>query len=263
MPEGPEIRFLVELIRKIVTNNVLVNIVALSKRKVRLPHRLKVNNIQVKGKLMWLDCGEYFVHIHMGLSGWITLVEPEYTKYILEFKDTKKIYIDDPRKFSKITIYKKVMHDKKINSLGIDILTNSFTYESFKDKINKSHKMLSSFLLDQSNFSGIGNYIKNESLYIGKINPKRTTNSLSNLEILKLFEAITYVSYSILLEELYDENFNINNSNLSDIKRNKPGRVQIPYKYRVYNKENDPYGNKITLEIIGGRKTFYVKKLQK
>ena len=48
MPEGPEVRFLSEMIKKKVINNELIKIVALSKRKVPLPKNyiMKIKNIQ-------------------------------------------------------------------------------------------------------------------------------------------------------------------------------------------------------------------------
>ena len=208
---------------------------------------------------MWFDCGMYFVHIHLGIAGWINFKDIGYTKYILVFKDNIKIFLDDMRKFSKISIFKINKHNEKINKLGPDIFSQDYSLEFFKNNIQSIDKMIVYFLLEQKYNAGIGNLIKNESLYISKINPKIKTKNLDLKKIKNLYEAIKFVCFSNLIEMLKKANIKIP----FDIQKNKPLKLQIPYKIRVYDKLRDSYGNKITLEIIGGRKTYYVKSRQK
>jgi hypothetical protein len=40
-------------------------------------------------------------------------------------------------------------------------------------------------------------------------------------------------------------------------------KTTVPYKFKVYGNDHDPLGNKISKDEVGGRKTFYVKSLQK
>lgn len=259
MPEGPEIRYLCEKIKSIIMNKTLIKITALSKRKVNIPKELKVFDVKTKGKLMYLRCeSDYFIHIHCGLAGWIYLSEQKYTKYILYFKNNLNIYLDDMRKLSKITVLKKTQHESIISELGPDILSDNFVLNNFRDKILGTNQMIASHLLDQHNYSGIGNYIKNESLYISKINPKRITSSLNDNEIIMLYNSIRFVAFSNLVEELNNGNIKIP----EDIKKISPKKLNVPYKLRVYEKNKDQYGNKVTFEIIGGRKTYYVKGRQ-
>lgn len=258
MPEGPEYRYLAELLKPVLINHNLIKIEALSKTKVNLPESLRIKDIFTKGKLIVLDSDPYYVHITLGIAGWITFEEPKYTKYIFEFPNIK-IYLDDMRKFSKVNIYNKTQHDKILNNLGIDFMTKEFTINLFKDKITNSKKNICAFLMDQHVFAGIGNYNKNESLYIAKISPYKNTSELEDGEIAKLYKAIRYVGFSTFAEMMKGSRLKIP----IDISRQIKFKLQIPYNYRVYERDYDLKGNKVTFATVAGRNTYYVKSLQK
>ena len=40
-------------------------------------------------------------------------------------------------------------------------------------------------------------------------------------------------------------------------------KTKVPYYFNVYEQDKDLHGNKVTEETIGGRRTFYVKSIQK
>lgn len=255
MPEGPEIHYLADYLKKHLPRK-LINIIARSKRKVHLPYNLTIKDIYAKGKIIIFDCTEYFVHLHMGLTGWITLEKPEYTKYIFEFSNNFKMYIDDSRKFSKVSVLSYKKHLKVLNNLGKDILTPEYTFSYFYENIKKYKKIIVAFLLDQQINAGLGNYIKNDSLYVAKINPKRLTSDLNDIEIKKLYNAIIYVAYSNYVTLLTEAKLKIK-SKLTKLK------LKVPYKFKVYEQQYDPLGNKIKYEIINGRNTYFVPQIQK
>jgi formamidopyrimidine-DNA glycosylase len=262
MPEGPEIRYIVEKIKPEIIKKSVVRVTALSKRKVRIPERGKIVDVWSKGKLLVLETKKFYIHIHFGITGWLDFEEGDYTKYIIHFGITEKslkLYLDSMRKFSKITVVKPKSHEKKIDKLGIDILTKEFTIEQFMYKLMYSRQTVSSFLLDQSIFCGVGNYIRNEALYLSKIHPEAKTDQLESKQIKLLFKNIKYVSFSMLLTWFKLDKIKVPN----DIKQLAPNRVRVPYVYRVYGKDRDLKGNKVTLTTVAGRKTYYVKSLQK
>ncbi len=263
MPEGPEIKYIGQVCMSTLKNYELVNIVSNSKNVVKVPKKSKVIDVITKGKLLILVCEDYYFHIHFGLTGWLVFEDPKYPKYELEFKrgnNTQIVYIDDSRKFSKLQIVNETKHNKILAKLGTDILTPDFTLDFFTDCVKKVKKMIVAFLLEQDKFCGVGNYIKNESLYIAKIDPHRTTDDLDDDEIKALYDAILFCAYSNTIELIKDD---------KDIKPDKKLmrmlksiKTQVPYKYRVYQQETDPKGNKVIHTEISGRKTFYVKAVQ-
>jgi len=259
MPEGPEIRFHREQLQSIVGKSI-TNIKALSRKRVYIPNKSKIRAVNCKGKLLWIETVNYVVHIHFGLTGWIYIdEEPDYTKYIISLSNGQTIYVDSMRKFTKMRVYKKNTHKRLIENLGIDILTGEFTLDAFEELVCDYNMMISKFLLDQDKLSGIGNYIRNEALYIAKIHPKTITSKLSDKDIKSLYNAIKYVSFSLLIAWLKNNKIKIS----KDIRKVTPKKIQYPYRFKVYEKERDPSGNKVTLENIAGRKTYYVKSRQK
>lgn len=259
MPEGPEIYTLKEYLKKEITGKRVKKIISKSKTKVRLPKESKIEKVEAKGKLIWIKTKEYYMHIHLMLTGWIYIdEEPENVKYIIELNG-KKIYISSRRKFTKLEIYNKKKHKEEKEKLGVDILSEEFTKERFRELIKKTRKMISAYLMEQKTFAGLGNYIKNESLYISEIDPEKASKELEEKEIERLYKAIKYVSYSTLIEQLEDYEIKIP----KEIKKRRPKKIQIPYRYKIYGREKDDKGREVRMEKIGGRKTYYVEKVQK
>jgi len=264
MPEGPEIKYLGEICKKYIIGLELYNIKSNSKTIVKIPKKSKVIDVITKGKLLILCCEDYFFHIHCGLTGWITFENPKYPRYEIEFRtpdNTKMLtaYMDDARRFSKLKVCNKKEHTKILNKLGVDIFSDEFTYNFFESHIKDTNKKLVAFIMEQNNFSGIGNYIKNESLYIAKISPYRTCNELNDSDIKNLFNAILFVAYSNCLELIkQNKELKINNK----FKKFKINTLEVPYKFKVYQQEKDPNGYKVISAEINGRKCFYVKEIQ-
>lgn len=256
MPEGPEILYLSKICEKHLIGHKLLKIKSNSKHHINLPQFSLLKEIKTYGKQMIFIFKDFYFHIHLGLTGWIVFKDAKYARYELVF-DNLTMYIDDSRRFSKLKIYKdKKDSEKNIKKLGVDILTADFTLDYFSNYIKSKNKNISSLLLMQDKICGIGNYIRNESLYIAKISPHRNANDLNDQEITKLYNAILYVSYSNYIEMMKMNKLNID-------KMYKKIKTEVPYIFKVYSNINDPNGNKITIEEIGGRKTYYVKSIQK
>ena len=98
-----------------------------------------------------------------------------------------RVFVD--RVFSQLSnmeLFNEEEHEKYISKLGIDIFTKDFTKQKFKEKVKSKKMILASFLLNQDIFCGIGNYIKNEVLYMGNLDIKIKTNELTDNQIEEL-----------------------------------------------------------------------------
>ena len=158
------------------------------------------------------------------------------------------------RRFSKIQIHTEKEHNILFNKLGNDILNpNTFTLDYFLQIIKSKKSLLASTLLKQEYFAGLGNYIKNEAMYLSHINVKSKTNELSDEIITKLYKNILFVAYSTLMTLLQEQGLKIKTSNLDNL--------EIPYIYKVYTRTKTD-DNKIVYKIkVGGRDTYCIKEL--
>jgi formamidopyrimidine-DNA glycosylase len=271
MPEGPEILYSSIIIKKIINNYNFVDIVPVNKNQVSIPikicniivdkEKLKVINVDCKGKLLWIELhngdNNIFIHIHHYLKGWLHDVEPEnYVNYILKFKKgntkTKNLYMQDKLKLNKILFLTKNDHNIAIKKLGIDIFSNEFTLENFKTKILSKRSLLANFLLDQHIMCGIGNYIKNDAMYLAKINIYSKTCGLTAQQIYDLYYAILFVAYSKLITHKHNaiKYLPINKQ------LNIPNTLELPYEYKVYDKKETIDGKKILKFNVSGRGSF-------
>jgi formamidopyrimidine-DNA glycosylase len=272
MPEGPEILYWSVLLKKkLATKYKFSEIKSFTDKPIIIPKNWegKIIDSGSKGKLLWLLVSgintNYYMHIHYGITGWFNFDKPKSNikfEFVLSNLKTNKqinLYMEDKRRFSKITICTLEQHIEKINKLGIDIFSEKFTLENFKNIIQSKNTMLAAFLLKQEIFCGIGNYIKNEVLYMGKLKVKIKTSDLTNEQIDKLYSDILLVSYSNLEEMLIDSNI----SKFLDKSKSiyMPKKLEIPYKYKIYARETTLDGKKVLKIKVAGRDTYCIKEL--
>ena len=178
MPEGPEIKYITELCKTYLLGKTLEHIKSNSDTKVKLPKKSKLIDVEVKGKQLILLFEDFWFFIHFGLTGWLVFEDSKYPRYELHFND-QVAYIDDSRRLSRLKIVSSQNeYDKALAKLGVDIFSDEFTEEYFLECFGNKKKLIVAFLMDQSQFCGIGNYIKNESLYLSGISPKRKTSEI-------------------------------------------------------------------------------------
>lgn len=274
MPEGPEILFCSVLFKKKLVSKYKFNeIKSYTDKPIIIPKDWDgtIIDCDSKGKLLWLivkstdNKKNYYMHIHYGITGWLKFEKPEsWIKFefvLNNIKTNKKInlYMEDKRRFSKIKIYNEEQHIKIISKLGIDIFSEKFTLENFKSIIENKNVLLAPFLLKQNFFCGIGNYIKNECMYLTKLKSKIKTSELDIIQIKNLYLNILFVAYSNLVEMLKDENIYkyLNKNKMSHL----PTELEIPYKYKIYGKDKTSDGKKVYKIKVGGRDTFCIKEL--
>jgi len=271
MPEGPEILYTSLYLKKYLKNCKIEDIISYTDKPAVIPKNDYigvVEDIGSKGKSFWIKVSgkenSYYIDIHYGITGWFYPEKPEKNiKFTLVIKNLKNnsykyLYMDDRRRFSKIKVNTEEIHNKLISKLGIDIFSNDFTLENFKKIIQNKSTILASILMKQEVFCGIGNYIKNEAMHLTNLSIKVKTNQLSITQINKLYENILFVAYSNLLELLnYD---NLNKLLDNNVKKLIPTKLEIPYTYKIYNRESTTDGQKVFKIKVAGRDSYCIKE---
>jgi DNA-formamidopyrimidine glycosylase len=301
MPEGPEIiitsQYLTTKIKKKKIESIEIIGGRYTHQKLNGYDNLKnfpltIDKITSKGKFMWM-------HLHdaknkkiimmntFGMSGlWSFNKEKSARIKFVIISNTVQdkryeLYFIDARNFGTLefTTDKKVL-DKKIENLAPDILRSNMTdnelVDVIKDFIDKSrkNKNLVKVLMDQTAIvSGIGNYLVAEILYEAKLNPHRNLDELTLSEIKKLAHSmrkITKYSYYNNDSGYMEYNLQFMDSHADKVNSGKfedfhPDiKPNSKFKFKVYQCEQDPYGNPVTRdEIVKDRVIHWVKAIQK
>ena len=191
MPEGPEVRSLVDSISDSFSNRFEGSKWQLTDAKIvsgryaraapenwdemvtRLPAEIK--QIKCKGKFIYFQCGDFYIFNTLGLSGgWSLSSSQSYTRASLVLKNinsaktviqAKDLHFYDMIGYGtlKICLTKEEL-DKKLKSVGTCWIEEKPSFEIFLYKIKKTKpdRPLVLFLMDQSKLSGVGNYILSE-----------------------------------------------------------------------------------------------------
>jgi formamidopyrimidine-DNA glycosylase len=212
MPEGPEVSYMTSILKKFI-NSKLKNIISnksspnLNKFRKNLPSKiLDINN---KGKFIYFKFDNNLnLCMTLSLTGHLLLHKNKYIIY--EFITTKgNFYLQDMRTFSRFYFMNNIELSNKLNKIGPDILHDKISFNEFKNRLLKRKKTkIASALIDQKIISGIGNYIRCDSLYLAKLNPFKLVTNLNDTELYNLYKSIKKIikkSYKyLLLNKNYD-----------------------------------------------------------
>ena len=291
MPEIVEVKKYVDLINKYLRNKNLYKINIINGRykknniklydiiESNLP--LKLIKTYSKGKLIYFKFVSnknkiFYLLNTLGLSGGWTFkqndknyIVPKLLKYVDDsnnylLKNFKHISIEfnfingtlyfyDLLHFGTLKFIENIKELKiKLNNLGPDIMDNTTTLSIFtKQLFKKRNKEIGIVLLNQKIISGIGNYLRAESLWLAKINPFKKIEDLSKINIIKLYESLKIITWS-----LYNMKKGIQ---LKFIKKN----TKIAYDYNrdffIYRQNKDIYNNNIIKqELYEGTQKRYI-----
>jgi len=278
MPEGPEVTIVAENLNKLLKNKYIHSYQLTDNGRYRkkgpdncipfgdsLP--LKVMKVENKGKLIFFTFTdgkkEFYMLNTLGMSGVWHKQTGKHTCFVFEYSSSKegvkkeKIYFIDQRHFGTIKfLTSKEDLEKKLKDIGPDMLNDSkMSLELFKERMMKyKHWNLVKALMCQKIISGIGNYLKSESLYHAKISPLLKVEDLSEDQFYQLYQSIR-----LKIVSSYNDG-GVSVKNFSDIDDKKG---QYHFSFEVYGKKEDKFGNKVERVVLADkRSTFYVPKIQ-
>ena len=281
MPEGPEVKYLVDNLNKKLKNKILkkINInggrykkhgppIGFNNFVSKLP--LQIESVNCKGKFIYFlfKDSETSMWNTLGMSGWWIKKQEKHNNLEFIYDNNKKIYFNDMRNFGTFKFCHASNLEKKLNTLGADILDEKDQYEMFKKRIDRKRNdtFIASAILDQKVSAGVGNYIRAEALYVAKLSPFRKIKDVSEEELKILWEVCRQIGWYFYDEDKGKKLKIINGKYKIAAKYKKHG----PSKYKpgaeyffVYRQDKDPMGNKVIHEKIGDRMIHYVKKIQK
>lgn len=243
MPELPEVETIKNQIRNELIGKCLNSVEILDHSFLRKQRSLnlkllvhqKVRDILRKGKYLLFYFESYALLWHLGLTGNLILLNKalntpdlKFLRLVLHFEDRSLGYFDI-RKFGRMKTFVLNFIPEEIKSLGLDAYDISL--EDFSELVKKSRRNLKVFLLEQRYIAGLGNIYVDEILFRAGLSPKRTTNSLSDKEIFRLFET---------MKEVLKEAIFLRGSSVRDFldAEGRPGEFQK--RHLVYGKRGSP-----------------------
>lgn len=284
MPESVEIFYMTQSLNEHIQGKTLTNIDVHSGRYLKKPETFggfndfikilpkNVIRANCKGKFIYIEFGEdencdnWYLFVTLGMTGSWRVIEEEHSHVEFTFEETIRdeenhsIWFTDQQGYGTLKFVKgKKMLEKKLRSLGQDMLADNITDEDFIEKYRKhNNKNVCIVILDQKVFSGAGNYIKSEALYRAGISPLHKIEELTNGHLIDLFHALK----AVIQESLASHGMTFRT--YADVN----GQLGT-YKNRVYNNKTgkDHLGNKIIhispRESPDGRGTYWVPAIQK
>lgn len=232
-----------------------------------------ITEVGGKGKLITIKLeNDHTILVTLGMSGgWTlseTLLQEKYAKYkkheriILRVNGSDCSYVD-MRNFGWLKVVSHEMANKKVKSLGLDMLTNPpSTFEWMDVMRANQHRPFYELLMDQGKLCGIGNIYKAESLYAAKISPHRRPIDCSDDELILLYQAVKEV-----LKFAYETGSATPYTYMIFMRHCK----EVPMEHRkemvagsaVYGRKVDIYGNEVKCDTSTGRTTWWVPSIQK
>ncbi len=268
MPELPEVETVKETLKKEVLNRIIKdveiyynNIIAYPdietfKKQIKNQH---INDILRRGKFLMFKLDDYYLLSHLRMEGRYYIrdgekLKHEHVRFILN--DKNLCYIDT-RKFGRMYLIPidEIYNMKPLNELGLEPWDNNLNVSYLKEKYRNKKLPIKTVLLDQSIITGIGNIYDDEILFLSKINPYKKACDLKDKDLSNIIN-----NTRIVLEKA----IKLGGTTIRTYESSEGVHGLFQNELLVHGKDICPNcNNKLNVEHINGRGTYYCKKCQK
>jgi formamidopyrimidine-DNA glycosylase len=227
---------------------------------------IKIKEITVKGKFMWWEFDvlpePWFMFCTYGMSGQWSWHLTKYTTYSIEYQDDGpdryvSVHFNDIRNFGTLKFVEgRKALEKKLASLGPDMLSDPPGEEEFLQILRKrDKKTLAEVIMNQGVISGVGNYIKCESLYAACLDPNALIKDVSDEDLDGLRGHIIHT-----MRTSYENN----GATFSTYQNPDGSSGEAPRRFACYGQKADPDGHPVEkIKTNDGRTTHWVPAVQR
>lgn len=172
----------------------------------------------------------------------------------------KTLEFSDLRKFGKIVLLDttELENYKDLKDLGVDALSEEFTFSKFQEILERKKKLpIGLLLMDQNLMAGIGNIYRSEILFDAGLVPTRKVETIIPAERKKLYASIVKILKKAIKYR------GTSDSDYRDTAGAPGGYQKI---VRVYRRDGQPCrkcGTIIRRAVLGQRSVFFCEKCQK
>jgi formamidopyrimidine-DNA glycosylase len=225
---------------------------------------LRVVSVGRKGKYLLVEFEhDRWLSMHRKMSGNVLLRAPDsafeaHTHLEVGFDDGTLLRFVDARKFGRVNLFRSSVELASFlaERLGPDSLVD-LDARLLATRIAGRRGRIKSLLLDQAFLAGIGNLYADEALWVARIHPARTADSLSKPEVRRLAQAIKQVL--LVAIERRGTSFSSTYRDADDL----PGENQEFLS--AYGRADQPCprcGTPISRIVLGARSSHFCRKCQ-
>ena len=170
-------------------------------------NQAEFTRVSRRGKNIVLDLsGPQVLLVNLGMTGQLLFVPdppgpgrgstetaPSHLALVFTLEPRGSLLYADTRRFGCLRRYSPTEWERESARLGPEPLDPVLTPESFHQLLARSRSPIRSWMLDQTRIAGIGNIYASEALFRAGIHPKRSAQSLSPGESMKLLDAVREV----------------------------------------------------------------------
>ena len=269
MAEVPEVETLVRDLREAAVGRTILETNVLQLAAVRFPavnefttlltdRAIQESNRRAKYILLSLS-GDLMLGIHLALGGTVALVpagQPHLPETLIVWhldRDEDLRFVDKLGYARAAVASPDVLAEQlDLNSLGPEALDPGFDVDVLTRQLARRRGVIKTVLLNQRILAGLGNRDTDESLWLAGVDPRRSANSLTHEELVRLHEAIGKVlAEGIALRGTQRDLFGV--------------KGQAVHRRNIFEKAGEPCprcSTRIVYTRIGARNTFYCPNCQ-
>lgn len=245
LPELPEVETVVRGIREPLIGRTVQSVWYDWGRMIRVPDpeqlaaRIQGQTFRAvnrRAKYILCELDHDILVVHLGMTGHLyvtpnkeTRREDRWVHFRLQLDAGQQLRFSDSRKFGFVSITDKI--DSIAPKLGPEPLTDAFTPDVLRERLQRHHKAIKALLLDQSFVAGVGNIYADEALHHAGIHPLRPADSLNDEEIIRLHAAIRLVLQRGIERE---------GASVSTYRKPDGTRGDMQNHFLVYDREDEP-----------------------
>jgi formamidopyrimidine-DNA glycosylase len=275
MPELPEVEHVVRALRRaVVGRRILAAEIKLArllagssttslKRKLR---GARIEAVGRRGKYIAVEFdNQRVLLVHLRMTGKFLCIAndtplPAYTHVVFYLDDDRRLVFCDMRQFGRMRLLpaKDLSTLPQIEALAPEPLSEAFSMGYFVKTLSKSRRSLKQLLLDQTRILGLGNIYASEALFLARISPLKSAQTLSKQRASRLHQAIRDI-----LQEAIEAGSTLR-IDMTDANGSYFGTTERFW--RVYERAGEPCvncGTRIRRVVQGGRSTYYCPRCQR
>jgi len=274
LPELPEVETIKRTLRELVLHKQIQSVSVFWGKIIKHPVEVEqfsdalmgqtILDINRRGKFLIFYTDVYALVSHLRMEGRYNLFqssEPvdKHTHVIFHFTDGTELRYRDVRKFGTMHLFRKgdEFATPPLSLLGPEPLDDTFDMALFSAKLSSTRRHIKSVLLDQTIVVGLGNIYVDEALFKASIHPERMAQSLSEQEVLRLYERIV---------ETLSEAVKKGGSTVRTYVNSQGQMGMFQLEHNVYGRKGEACkicGTALIKIVVGGRGTVYCPNCQK